>query len=464
MRVDCEGGQVEGKVGDGTINGAPRSGADQDGRLSTAKKREVSAEAEQPRLGDAIFGVSIYGVKAGEENKQSTKIASVNPFSTKDTTGSRGGNPFALSGSAPLATKMKDPAPAAVSSSTSSLPPPSSSRSDSKPKNSAADTNKFSTTDSSSLPERFTSALQISSNPDPTAQSTSGSTPAAMKTATTPSYPPKTAINTTTAQSQPHEAWPPNSAFPPPYPRYPLEADYETLDRTPTNNTINNPLSPLSSKTPPSSSSDAMQIDTATSAVDEKQTFESSLDRTFQRFADRLAQNPEQVLRYEFGGDPLLYAGAADEVGKLFVARAKKKKKTEKKKKAVAGRDRDRDCNGRAGGGDDDDVDDDDDDGREGAAVGIPACPNCNGPRVFEVQLTPYAIEKLEDATDADEIAGGKGGGNGGANSALDGMDWGTIIVGVCQADCRRAGVRIGQVDYLQEWVGVQWEELEGEG
>jgi pre-rRNA-processing protein TSR4 len=42
----------------------------------------------------------------------------------------------------------------------------------------------------------------------------------------------------------------------------------------------------------------------------------------------------------------------------------------------------------------------------------------------------------------------------------LEGMDWGTIILGVCSKDCMPRDTREGQVEYLEEWVGVQWEEL----
>jgi pre-rRNA-processing protein TSR4 len=39
-------------------------------------------------------------------------------------------------------------------------------------------------------------------------------------------------------------------------------------------------------------------------------------------------------------------------------------------------------------------------------------------------------------------------------------MEWGTVIVGGCEGDCQVRGVNAGGVGYLEEWVGVQWEEL----
>jgi pre-rRNA-processing protein TSR4 len=39
-------------------------------------------------------------------------------------------------------------------------------------------------------------------------------------------------------------------------------------------------------------------------------------------------------------------------------------------------------------------------------------------------------------------------------------MEWGTIIVGVCERDCQQKRVEHGGVGYVEEWAGVQWEEL----
>ena len=55
--------------------------------------------------------------------------------------------------------------------------------------------------------------------------------------------------------------------------------------------------------------------------------------------------------------------------------------------------------------------------------------------------MTPHAITELEAE-----------------NMSLDGMDWGSIIVGTCTADCQdRHG---NGTSYMEEWVGVQWEEI----
>lgn len=154
---------------------------------------------------------------------------------------------------------------------------------------------------------------------------------------------------------------------------------------------------------------------------EDKEAFESTLDKAFQRFADRLAQNPEQVLRYEFRGAPLLYS-RSDAVGRMLAPHQPGAGEGAKVRVAASGS-----GSGSAGGS------------------GMPRCGNCGGNRVFEVQLTPQAIAELE----AEEMG-------------LEGMEWGTVILGVCERDCVPKGTKEGQVGYLEEWVGVQWEEVAG--
>ncbi|RWA04371.1 hypothetical protein EKO27_g10731 [Xylaria grammica] len=186
---------------------------------------------------------------------------------------------------------------------------------------------------------------------------------------------------------------------PKPYPiSYLSEAEYETLDPTPP------PVPQATVKV------DLDDTSGSGGGKEDKEVFESTMDAAFQRFADRLAQNPEQSIRYEFGGTPLLYS-KTDAVGKALAP-----SQPDGVGVTVA-----------SGGG----------------AKGIPRCPNCGGLRTFEVQLCPHAITELE----AEELS-------------LEGMDWGTIIVGVCERDCQARGVDEGQVGYLEEWAGVQWEEI----
>ena len=178
----------------------------------------------------------------------------------------------------------------------------------------------------------------------------------------------------------PPEAWPDVASQPAPYPTlYLSDADYETFEPTATAVPTNVRLDDADATEP--------------SALD-REAFESSMDATFQKFADRLAHNPDQVIRYEFNGTPLLYA-KNDAVGQML------------------------------------------------GKGGMPGCGNCGARRTFEVQLTPSAIAELE----ADDMS-------------LEGMEWGTIIVGVCELDCVPRGTADGEAGYKEEWAGVQWEEL----
>ncbi|KAM0448721.1 hypothetical protein ACHAO4_008432 [Trichoderma viride] len=191
------------------------------------------------------------------------------------------------------------------------------------------------------------------------------------------------AINNNTPPSgppPPAEPWPEKASQPTPYPTLFLsDADYETLDETAVKMPANVSMADADAPEP--------------SALD-REAFESAMDSTFQKFADRMAQNPEQCIRYEHGGVPLLYS-KTDAIGDLLTKRT------------------------------------------------MPGCPNCGGRRIFEVQLTPNAITELEE----DDLS-------------LDGMEWGTIIVGVCERDCSLRHTAVEEAGYLEEWVGVQWEEL----
>jgi pre-rRNA-processing protein TSR4 len=147
---------------------------------------------------------------------------------------------------------------------------------------------------------------------------------------------------------------------------------------------------------------------------EDKEIFESSIDKTFQKFADRVGQNPEQVLRYEFKGKPLLYSDT-DAVGKLLAPHSENATSSNAKVTTSGSR----------------------------SGAGLPRCNTCGADRVFELQLTPHAITELE----AEEMS-------------IDGMEWGTIILGVCSKDCKPSDVAEEEVAYIEEWVGVQWEEV----
>lgn len=77
----------------------------------------------------------------------------------------------------------------------------------------------------------------------------------------------------------------------------------------------------------------------------------------------------------------------------------------------------------------------------------MPRCEYCGSERVFELQLVPHAISVLEEGREGVGLGDGEGG-----------MEWGTIILGVCGRDC--APDRVGVVGWREEWAGVQWEEM----
>ncbi|KAF2752076.1 hypothetical protein M011DRAFT_435419 [Sporormia fimetaria CBS 119925] len=312
------------------------------GNKSAPRGTQPQAPPEEnkplPNIGGSLFGV--------KEDKQAS--APANPFSNPFSTGSSGkgpANPFSSSSANPFS------APAIQ------VEPPTVPKEEQKEDESKQD-----------LAETFASKVKLNTPPKPA--------PA----------------------PRPHEPWPAESSFPPVYPHYHLDAEYETLDAP---------------STPQIPSNVRLETEAEASSgggKEDKEVFESSLDKTFQKFADRVGENPEQVLRYEFKGKPLLYSDA-DAVGKLLEAHSDH---GSSKVTTVGSR----------------------------SGSGMPRCQNCGADRVFEVQLTPHAITELE----AQEMS-------------IDGMEWGTIILGVCAKDCKPDDVAEGEVGYLEEWVGVQWEE-----
>ncbi|RVD80833.1 uncharacterized protein DFL_008721 [Arthrobotrys flagrans] len=207
----------------------------------------------------------------------------------------------------------------------------------------------------------------------------------------------------------PPSPWPPVSSIPQ-YTSFYLDASYEELEpdaltlqsqklaktiKMDTSDDMDEDITPSSSKKATASSS-------SSSKASKEKEFESAMNAAFLNFQNITSQNPEQVLRYERKGTPLLYS-RDDSIGKLLV-----------NPKSSAG-----------------DI----------SLSNVPRCSNCGRGRCFEIQLMPHAISVLEEGTEG----------------ALDeGMVWGTIIVGTCEADCPVAGSEKGA--YVEEWVGVQWE------
>lgn len=203
------------------------------------------------------------------------------------------------------------------------------------------------------------------------------------------------------------DPWPPESAFPPPFPSFYLDAEAEYLE-------------PIPSPAAGPSKSRITELDdeqgTSSAAAAEKDLYESPHDKTFEHFTRILAQNPEQILRYEFRGTPLLYS-STDRIAPHFVLPGQSLRGGANAKVKTSG-----------------------------PVKGIPGCQSCGAARVFEMQLVPYLIFELEkDNEEAMKLDGGEG------------MEWGTVIVGTCSKNC--GDEEAGRAVFREEWVGVQWEE-----
>ncbi|KAI5790649.1 programmed cell death protein 2 [Peziza echinospora] len=201
----------------------------------------------------------------------------------------------------------------------------------------------------------------------------------------------------------PPEPWP--TPVPHTFPTYHLDAEYEQLDAISPETLLKNTSTGVS-HIPSATDLLTNNNDSTTSGggggADEWGGYtKSDLDSTFQTFADRVSQNPEQVLRYEHRGTPLLYS-KSDPVGALL-------SKTK--------------------------------------GAGVPKCKNCGKDRTFEFQVMPHAIAVLEEG-DLDALA---------SLEEEAGMEWGTLIVYSCT--CVPRTVDEMGVGYVEEWVGVQYEQ-----
>jgi len=283
------------------------------------------------------------------------------------------------------------------------------------PSLSSSNTNPFSTTSS-----------QPQANPFSTSSQPNGSTNPFSELAAKPPQPPQSLTqsfadklrispsasssedsNQTQKQTQQNEVpqgpWPLESLFPKPLPRYNTDAESEYLDPTPPTN---------DNTAGPSNSRITDLDDNPASSTAEKDLYESPHDKTFSHFTLILSQNPEQILRYEYSGIPLLYS-STDIVAPHFVLPGHHLHQHQKVKTS-------------------------------GPVKGLPRCQYCGAARVFELQLVPYLIYQLEkDDEAAMRLDGGEG------------MEWGTILVGTCSRNCGEEG----KVAFREEWTGVQWEE-----
>jgi pre-rRNA-processing protein TSR4 len=201
------------------------------------KKPEPELAEKAPKIGTGNFLFnSTLDAKPAGANPFSTSSSRSNPFSSPPS----GSNPFSSSS---IPANPFSAAPKAVCSE----PKPTTEQN----------------TSTENLNKSFADTLKISSS------SSSSSSPSTSIAAAEPTF------------YGPPEPWP--NPLPHQYPLSYLDADYEVLE--PSTSDLPKNIEQIESS--------AAGDDLAMSAA----AFESSLDKTFQKFADRVGQNPEQVLR-----------------------------------------------------------------------------------------------------------------------------------------------------------------------
>ena len=363
---------------------------------------ESQPEAKAPAVPPVDIGASLFG--SPSVSSSSTTTPGSNPFSMSTVASSYAFKPFSTTRSNST-TPMLNPF---SSSSTSSGFPPLSTLAAKPAQNPAASQLSqpplVSTPDIDNLAPTFASALALD-------------------------LPPPSPLPSP-------EPFPPPSSplLPQAYPLLHLDADYETLS-------CSRPATPApltaDFSTEPSSASGN------TTEKDDPNAYESELDSTFQTFADRLAQNPEQVLRYAFGGEPLLYS-RSDHIGRLLFPASVTNEAHLTTQTSVRSLTHDEHERSK--------------DKQRPLQSVVSKCAQCHAPRLYECQLVPGAITELE----ADHSGGSASEGAGQTTAALEGMEWGTIIIGVCSKDCLPRGAQKESdkiaVGYTEEWAGVQWE------
>lgn len=135
----------------------------------------------------------------------------------------------------------------------------------------------------------------------------------------------------------------------------------------------------------------------------EKQTLPKGVDKQFRKFMERVECEPSQCVRYEWAGVPLLYHQLQQPLSSL------------------AGR-----------------------------------CNHCGSPRVFEMQLMPNVLSVLPVAEYASSNTSSSATGGNELKAWDVGMEFGTVLVFVCEKDCHPGDVE--SPSHVREHVVVQYE------
>ncbi|TIB80127.1 hypothetical protein E3Q22_02065 [Wallemia mellicola] len=167
----------------------------------------------------------------------------------------------------------------------------------------------------------------------------------------------------------------------------------------------------------------------------ELEEFEKSMgngmDEAFEHFIKHVNYEPQQCIRYELGGTPLAYTNKDGVYKKLFGGA---------NEASVANYD----------------------------TAKLPRCETCGSKRVFECQITPNIINLCNNTTqnnnlseeerkkELEEALAGKSKGSTKAD-----MEWGTIMLFVCENDCcleSGSQSKEAREQWIEELAYVQWE------
>ncbi|KAF8983730.1 hypothetical protein BGZ46_009692 [Entomortierella lignicola] len=166
----------------------------------------------------------------------------------------------------------------------------------------------------------------------------------------------------------------------------------------------------------------------------EKAALPKGVDKAFQKFTERVQAWPDQCVRYDFPGTPLLFSYSDRTAQTLLPPNA-----TQHSKHTTP------------------------------SAHRIPRCPACKGPRGFEFQLMPNLLSMLDVTSkkylSEDEKQSLKE--RKGAQVFEIGMEWGTILVYSCVEDCfgkkaqseESSSDNQHKVKYFEEVALVQFED-----
>ncbi|KAG0349353.1 hypothetical protein BG004_007537 [Podila humilis] len=167
----------------------------------------------------------------------------------------------------------------------------------------------------------------------------------------------------------------------------------------------------------------------------EKSSLPKGMDKAFQKFTERVQSWPDQCVRYDFPGIPLLFSYSDSTAQQLLPPNTKLHSKHVTP-----------------------------------SAHRIPRCPACKGPRGFEFQLMPNLLSLLAVTSQKYLSPEEKASLNSrkGADLFNIGMEWGTILVYSCVEDCFGKGTTASghsqengdaKVKYFEEVALVQFED-----